>query len=137
MGSPGPWRASPQALKGVVDYDAGDGCSRNNQSATLGGGVTAAQGVTPEEEIGGVKSSAGWQARWSAAMVERNERRKSALEKARVKGGIPLSGMLTERRASRRRILNEARAKLSVRCKELESVRRARELEPVPGCRRR
>ena len=49
-----------------------------------------------------------------------------ALKEARTKGGIPLSGVMRERRASRCRILNEARGKLLVRCQEHESARRAR-----------
>ena len=92
----------------------------------MGGGTALAQEAMPETEFGEVETSGDWQAKVSAAIAERNEKRRSALKDDRTKGGIPLSGVIRERRASRRRILNEARERLLTRCQEHESSRRAR-----------
>ena len=80
----------------------------------------------PETEFGEVETSGDWQTKVSAGIAKRNEKRRSALKAARAKGGIPLLGVMRERRASRRRILNEARDRLVARGQEHESSRRAR-----------
>ena len=65
----------------------------------MGGGATLSQEVMPETEFGEVETSGDWQTKVSAAIAERNEKRRSALKDARAKGGIPLSGVMRERRA--------------------------------------